>query len=96
MDAEDHKWTVAGDNSQFAKGIDIELYGTARCSSSSLRYHALCLQNGQYNVQLHFAEIVITNGTTFASLGRRVFDVYIQVYNKYRLDPSYMLSRFFS
>ncbi|XP_057856598.2 probable leucine-rich repeat receptor-like serine/threonine-protein kinase At3g14840 isoform X6 [Cryptomeria japonica] len=78
MDAEHHKWIVAGNNSQFAKGINTEVYGTARCSSSSLRYYALCLQNGEYNVQLHFAEIVISNGMIFPSLGRRIFDVYIQ------------------
>ncbi|XP_057856581.1 probable LRR receptor-like serine/threonine-protein kinase At1g07650 isoform X3 [Cryptomeria japonica] len=78
MDAEKHQWIVTGNSSEFAKGINSDVYGTARCASSSLRYYALCLQNGEYNVQLHFAEIVISNGTTFASLGRRVFDVYIQ------------------
>ncbi|XP_059072472.1 probable LRR receptor-like serine/threonine-protein kinase At1g53430 isoform X1 [Cryptomeria japonica] len=78
MDAEGHIWKVTGNSSEFAKGINTELYGTARCSSSSLRYYALCLRNGQYNVQLHFAEIVISNGMIFPSLGRRVFDVYIQ------------------
>ncbi|XP_059072475.1 probable LRR receptor-like serine/threonine-protein kinase At1g53430 isoform X2 [Cryptomeria japonica] len=78
MDAEDHKWIVAGDNSEIDKGTNTEMYGTARCAPSSLRYYALCLQNGEYNVQLYFAEIVISNGVTFASLGRRVFDVYLQ------------------
>ncbi|XP_057856562.2 probable LRR receptor-like serine/threonine-protein kinase At1g53430 [Cryptomeria japonica] len=78
MDAEDHKWIVTGNSSEFAKGIYTEVYGTARCAPSSLRYYALCLENGEYNVQLHFAEIVISNGMTFASLGRRIFDVYIQ------------------
>ncbi|GLJ10147.1 hypothetical protein SUGI_0122970 [Cryptomeria japonica] len=78
MDAEDNKWIVTGNISEFAKGINTDVYGIARCASTSLRYYALCVQNGEYNVQLHFAEIVISNGTTFASLGRRVFDVYIQ------------------
>ncbi|XP_057856554.2 probable LRR receptor-like serine/threonine-protein kinase At1g53430 [Cryptomeria japonica] len=78
VDAENHPYIVADDKSQFAKGINTEVYGTARCAPSSLRYYALCLHNGEYNVQLHFAEIVISNGMTFASLGRRIFDVYIQ------------------
>ncbi|EPS72702.1 hypothetical protein M569_02055, partial [Genlisea aurea] len=55
-----------------------ELYATARASPLSLTYYGLCLLNGNYTVRLHFAEITFTNDTTFASLGRRVFDVYLQ------------------
>ncbi|EOY13474.1 Leucine-rich repeat transmembrane protein kinase, putative [Theobroma cacao] len=57
---------------------DHELYTTARLSPISLTYYAFCLVNGTYNVSLHFAEIRFTGGQNFSSLGRRIFDVYIQ------------------
>ncbi|KAI8551236.1 hypothetical protein RHMOL_Rhmol06G0169200 [Rhododendron molle] len=57
---------------------DSELYTTARVSPLSLTYYGLCLMNGNYTVKLHFAEIVYTNDKSFNSLGRRIFDVYIQ------------------
>lgn len=55
-----------------------ELYRTARVSPVSLTYYGLCLMNGNYIVKLHFAEIVFTNDSTFTSLGKRIFDVYLQ------------------
>ncbi|XP_024019466.1 probable leucine-rich repeat receptor-like serine/threonine-protein kinase At3g14840 isoform X2 [Morus notabilis] len=55
-----------------------ELYMNARLSPISLTYYAFCLGNGNYTVKLHFAEIMFTNDTTYSSLGRRLFDVYIQ------------------
>ncbi|KAL8237957.1 hypothetical protein R6Q59_019038 [Mikania micrantha] len=55
-----------------------ELYMNARTSALSLTYYGFCMLNGSYNVSLHFAEIVFTNDTTFSSLGRRVFDIYVQ------------------
>ncbi|ONK55450.1 uncharacterized protein A4U43_UnF3230 [Asparagus officinalis] len=55
-----------------------ELYIRARLSPLSLKYYGLCLQNGSYNVSLHFAEIIFTDDQTFYSVGRRVFDVSIQ------------------
>ncbi|KAG8364767.1 hypothetical protein BUALT_Bualt18G0033000 [Buddleja alternifolia] len=55
-----------------------ELYRTARSSPLSLTYYGICLMNGNYTVKLHFAEIVFTNDTSFNSLGRRIFDVYLQ------------------
>ncbi|XP_068666649.1 probable leucine-rich repeat receptor-like serine/threonine-protein kinase At3g14840 [Aristolochia californica] len=55
-----------------------DLYKTARLSPLSLTYYGLCLLNGNYTVKLHFAEIIFRNDSTFYSLGRRVFDVYIQ------------------
>lgn len=58
---------------------DSELYTKARNSPQSLTYYGLCLINGNYTVKLHFAEIVFINDSSFNSLGRRVFDVYIQV-----------------
>ncbi|CAN1847319.1 Probable LRR receptor-like serine/threonine-protein kinase RFK1 [Linum perenne] len=54
------------------------LYSTARIAPISLTYFHYCLENGTYTVRLHFAEIVFTDNRTFTSLGKRVFDVYIQ------------------
>ncbi|RYR50551.1 hypothetical protein Ahy_A07g037176 isoform G [Arachis hypogaea] len=56
---------------------DIELYTNARASPISLTYYGFCLGNGNYNVDLHFAEIVFID-ETYKSLGRRIFDIYIQ------------------
>lgn len=55
------------------------LYTTARLSPLSLTYISYCLQNGDYLVNLHFAEIQYTNDSTYKNLGRRIFDIYIQV-----------------
>ncbi|KAK4576714.1 hypothetical protein RGQ29_027318 [Quercus rubra] len=55
-----------------------ELYMTARLSPLSLTYYAFCLGTGTYKINLHFAEIKFTNDNTYSSLGRRVFDIYIQ------------------
>lgn len=59
---------------------NVDLYMTARASPISLTYYGFCLQNGNYTIILHFAEIVFTDDQTFSSLGRRLFDIYIQVY----------------
>ena len=56
-----------------------ELYSSARLSPLSLTYFRYCLENGNYTVSLHFAEIFFTNDNTYSSLGRRIFDIYIQV-----------------
>ncbi|KAG5114106.1 hypothetical protein JHK82_037375 [Glycine max] len=55
-----------------------KLYQTARVSPISLTYYGFCLENGDYTVLLHFAEIMFTDDNTYSSLGRRIFDVYIQ------------------
>ncbi|MCD7460128.1 hypothetical protein HAX54_042937 [Datura stramonium] len=60
------------------KGDDPELYTTARLSALSLTYYGRCLAKGNYIVTLHFAEIVIRDNRSFQSLGKRMFDVYIQ------------------
>ncbi|XP_052177861.1 probable leucine-rich repeat receptor-like serine/threonine-protein kinase At3g14840 isoform X2 [Diospyros lotus] len=57
---------------------DSELYMDARLSPLSLVYYGFCLRNETYKVRLHFAEIMFTDGKNYSSLGRRVFDVYIQ------------------
>ncbi|TKW37091.1 hypothetical protein SEVIR_1G025800v4 [Setaria viridis] len=55
-----------------------ELYTEARLSPLSLKYYGLCMENGEYTVKLHFAEIVFTDDHTYSSNGKRVFDVFIQ------------------
>ncbi|XP_065618418.1 probable LRR receptor-like serine/threonine-protein kinase At1g56130 isoform X4 [Quercus suber] len=57
-----------------------ELYQTSRMSPGSLRYYGLGLDNGIYNVSLFFAETGFDyiSSQTWKSLGRRVFDIYIQ------------------
>ncbi|XP_022735330.1 probable leucine-rich repeat receptor-like serine/threonine-protein kinase At3g14840 [Durio zibethinus] len=68
---------VLSNNTQLSKN-DRQLYTTARLSPSSLTYYAFCLKNRIYNVGLYFAEIQFTDDKSFSSLGRRIFDVYIQ------------------
>ncbi|KAJ9563608.1 hypothetical protein OSB04_008768 [Centaurea solstitialis] len=57
---------------------ETRLYTTARTAPISLTYYGLCLINGNYTVRLHFAEIIFSEDNSFNSLGKRVFDVYIQ------------------
>ncbi|KAK6133094.1 hypothetical protein DH2020_033133 [Rehmannia glutinosa] len=64
--------------SQFTNTLDSELFRTARISAGSLRYYGLGLENGNYTVRLQFAETQILGTRTWRSLGRRVFDIYIQ------------------
>ncbi|KAJ0081311.1 hypothetical protein Patl1_12090 [Pistacia atlantica] len=54
------------------------LYDKARICPQSLTYYGFCLQKGNYTVELHFAEIVFSKDEDYSSLGKRVFDVYIQ------------------
>ncbi|KAK9268004.1 hypothetical protein L1049_010442 [Liquidambar formosana] len=72
-----------GSNPDFSGYISThtrELFLTSRKSPGSLRYFGLGLQNGPYTVSLLFVEPAIRNRSTqtWASLGRRVFDIYIQ------------------
>ncbi|GMY38149.1 probable LRR receptor-like serine/threonine-protein kinase At1g56130 [Fagus crenata] len=57
-----------------------ELYEYSRMSPGSLRYYGLGLDNGLYNVSLFFAETGFDDRSsqTWKSLGRRVFNIYIQ------------------
>ena len=66
-------------SSQFTNTLDSELFQTARLSASSLRYYGLGLENGNYTVSLQFAEIAFVNSDSWKSLGRRIFDIHIQV-----------------
>ncbi|CDY35288.1 BnaC03g59350D [Brassica napus] len=54
------------------------LYKTARRSALSLVYYAFCLENGAYNVKLHFMEIQFSEREVYSRIGRRIFDVYVQ------------------
>lgn len=57
-----------------------QMYLTARTSTGSLRYFMVGLSNGNYTVVLYFAEIVMDdNSSPWAVLGRRIFDISIQV-----------------
>ncbi|XP_050290700.1 probable leucine-rich repeat receptor-like serine/threonine-protein kinase At3g14840 isoform X2 [Quercus robur] len=78
-------WDVNSTSNQYkATNVSIlrmnnsELYTSARLSPLSLTYYARCLANGNYTVKLYFAEIVFRDNKSFYSLGRRIFDVYIQ------------------
>ncbi|KAJ8751921.1 hypothetical protein K2173_000667 [Erythroxylum novogranatense] len=87
-----HRWAVSNvgyftgtNNSQYKissssqlTSLDSELFQTARVSASSLRYYGLGLENGNYSVTLQFAETAIPDDNTWKSLGKRVFDVYVQ------------------
>ncbi|KAF7150968.1 hypothetical protein RHSIM_Rhsim02G0089600 [Rhododendron simsii] len=55
-----------------------QLYTRARLSPLSLTYYGRCLANGNYTVTLHFAEIIFRDNASYHSLGRRLFDIYIQ------------------
>ncbi|KAL8512184.1 hypothetical protein ACS0TY_018585 [Phlomoides rotata] len=67
-------WT----NISSISGPNPKLYMDARLSPLSLTYYGFCMINGNYTVNLHFAEIMFTQDKTYNSLGRRIFDVYIQ------------------
>ncbi|ONK65773.1 uncharacterized protein A4U43_C06F830 [Asparagus officinalis] len=69
---------IINDLSQFQNTLDPELFQTARMSPSSLRYYGLGLQNGNYSVTLQFAETAFPDSSTWKSVGRRVFNIYIQ------------------
>ncbi|KAJ6296978.1 hypothetical protein OIU78_022660 [Salix suchowensis] len=80
-----HFWDVnSSSDSYTAQNISIlrmensALYTHASLTPLSLTYYIHCLANGNYNVKLHFAEIVMRDNRSYYSLGRRVFDVYIQ------------------
>ncbi|KAL5716582.1 hypothetical protein ACHQM5_018252 [Ranunculus cassubicifolius] len=77
MDDYDFDNHIARNISKLTTEYD-ELYMTARLSPISLTYYGYCLINGNYTVNLHFAELMFTTGSNYSSLGRRIFDIYIQ------------------
>lgn len=81
MDVNKMSYRITMDNISRLSMPNPKLYATARLAPSSLSYYGFCRGNGNYNVNLHFAEILFTDDKTYASLGKRVFDVYVQVVN---------------
>ncbi|XP_014523048.1 probable leucine-rich repeat receptor-like serine/threonine-protein kinase At3g14840 isoform X2 [Vigna radiata var. radiata] len=75
---EAHSYEVQNISRLYMSDAEVKLYTTARMSPLSLTYYGFCLANGNYTVRLHFAEIMFTDDNTYRSLGRRLFDVYIQ------------------
>ncbi|KAF2304817.1 hypothetical protein GH714_038055 [Hevea brasiliensis] len=80
-----HFWDKSRSSSDYiAQNLSIlnmknsEVYTRARLSPLSLTYYVRCLGNGNYNVKLHFAEIVMRDNRSFYGLGSRIFDVYVQ------------------
>nr|TKW06575.1 hypothetical protein SEVIR_7G248700v2 [Setaria viridis] len=71
-------YTVYSSTRLFRNTPDSELFQKARMSPSSLRYFGIGLENGNYVVTLQFAEISFEDSRTWKSLGKRVFDIYIQ------------------
>ncbi|KAJ8761149.1 hypothetical protein K2173_001205 [Erythroxylum novogranatense] len=55
-----------------------DLYSTARGAPLSLTYYGYCLENGNYNVTLHFSEIQFTDDKAYNRVGRRLFHIYVQ------------------
>ena len=78
MDASNGSYIIYS-SQQFQNTLDTELFRNARMSPSSLRYFGIGLENGNYTVTLQFAEFDFTEGQSWKSTGRRVFDIYVQV-----------------
>lgn len=80
------RWGVSAPNGSsvinnprnFSNTLDTVLFQTARTSPSSLRYYGIGLKNGNYKVVLQFSEISFPDNQSWRSLGRRIFDIYIQ------------------
>ncbi|XP_019196518.1 PREDICTED: probable LRR receptor-like serine/threonine-protein kinase At1g56140 [Ipomoea nil] len=79
IDSNSTKYTTSS-SSVFTNTVDPLLFQRARLSAGSLRYYGLGLENGNYTVTLWFAESIILNPKppSWESLGRRIFDIYIQ------------------
>ena len=79
-DVETSRYDYIADNVSILTMNESELYTRARLSPLSFTYYARCLAKGTYKVKLHFAEIVIGDNRSFYSLGRWIFDIYVQVF----------------
>ncbi|KAF8408677.1 hypothetical protein HHK36_004740 [Tetracentron sinense] len=88
-----HKWAVSNvglfaergdvddvETTQIDNILNSDFFQTARQSPGSLRYYGLGLESGSYTVNLYFTEKGFDDESslTWQSLGRRVFDIYIQ------------------
>ncbi|TXG47733.1 hypothetical protein EZV62_027027 [Acer yangbiense] len=74
MDTEKNGYTLSAQT----QVTQPELYSTARGSPLFLTYYGYCLENGNYKVNLHFAEIGFKDEEPYNRAGRRIFDIYIQ------------------
>jgi hypothetical protein len=90
----DNKYTLQSKYSNIFVD-DFGLYATARRAAISLTYYGYCLENGDYTVRLHFAEIQFTDEGLYNKVARRVFDIYIQVINYLFLPKRLWMSFFF-
>ncbi|GLU18027.1 hypothetical protein SLE2022_343500 [Rubroshorea leprosula] len=72
----ERRFTSTNQSELFMK--DYQLYMDARLSAISLTYYAFCMGDGNYTVNLHFAEIMFSDDKTYSNLGRRIFNIYIQ------------------
>ena len=79
MDTSNGSYIVNNSSRQFQNTLDSKLYQTARMSASTLRYYGFGLENGDYTVTLQFGEFDFEDLQTWKSVGRRVFDIYLQV-----------------
>lgn len=70
---------ISSSSSQFTNTLDSELFQNVRLSAGSLRFYGLGLENGNYTVRLQFAETTNPGARTWENVGRRVFDIYVQV-----------------
>ncbi|KAK4285851.1 hypothetical protein QN277_002488 [Acacia crassicarpa] len=78
MDNDTEYYTCSNQSRLSMTDDDAKLYMNARVTPISLTYYGFCLENGRYRLKLHFAEIMFTDDQTYSSLGRRLFDIYIQ------------------
>ncbi|GLT50958.1 hypothetical protein SLA2020_244110 [Shorea laevis] len=78
MDNDQNKHNFTSTNQSELSMKDYRLYMDARLSAISLTYYAFCMGDGNYRVNLHFAEIMFSDDKTYSSLGRRIFNIYIQ------------------
>ncbi|KAK6162072.1 hypothetical protein DH2020_001913 [Rehmannia glutinosa] len=62
---------IAQTDSQITNTLYSELYKTARISPSSLRYYGLGLENGVYQIELHFAEIQMDDSNSWKAGGSK-------------------------
>ncbi|XP_078176435.1 putative LRR receptor-like serine/threonine-protein kinase At1g56130 isoform X2 [Carex rostrata] len=71
---------IIGVQPQDQNKLKSDLFKNSRMSPSSLRYYGFGLENGNYTVKLQFAEIAYPNPPppVWQSVGRRIFDIYIQ------------------
>ena len=86
---------IISSSEHFQNAVNSRLFETARMSPSSLRYYGLGLENGNYTILLQFAEVAYPDSQTWQSLGRRVFDIYIQVQIE-SVSCSNLFTNFFS